>query len=180
MEKNGLTSGLTRGWRQASDVSPTPPDGLTSGGTTKPRRDFASGGDGVWVGLLFYTGFQGDLGSLYILSILLKKDIPGVSLSTVSSRYAASLQTQSLGPDIHLVSFHTSMEDLSTSFNTQDQAPDDSKPFDDTHDSRPDTSGLIRSDDVWTDGCTTRPYPIRAVNKNVFLSKTMEGQGRSK
>jgi hypothetical protein len=33
--KNGLTSGLTRGWRQASDVSPTPPDGLTSGATTK-------------------------------------------------------------------------------------------------------------------------------------------------
>jgi hypothetical protein len=33
--KNGLTSGLTRGWRQSSDVSPTPPDGLTSGATTK-------------------------------------------------------------------------------------------------------------------------------------------------
>ncbi len=35
-KKNGLTSGLTRGLRQASDVRPTPPDGLTSGGTTKP------------------------------------------------------------------------------------------------------------------------------------------------
>ncbi len=34
-KKNGLTSGLTRVWRQASDVSPTPPDGLTSGATTK-------------------------------------------------------------------------------------------------------------------------------------------------
>ena len=34
-KKNGLTSGLTRGWRQTSDVSPTPPDGLTSGATTK-------------------------------------------------------------------------------------------------------------------------------------------------
>ncbi len=37
----------------------------------RPRRDFAAGGDGVWVGSLFYTGFQGDLRSFYILSILL-------------------------------------------------------------------------------------------------------------
>jgi hypothetical protein len=34
-KKNGPTSVLTRGWRQASDVSPTPPDGLTSAATTK-------------------------------------------------------------------------------------------------------------------------------------------------
>ena len=34
-KKNGLTSDLTRGWRPASDVSPTPPDSLTSGVTTK-------------------------------------------------------------------------------------------------------------------------------------------------
>jgi hypothetical protein len=34
-KKNGLTSSLTRGWRQTSDVRPTPPDGLTSGETTK-------------------------------------------------------------------------------------------------------------------------------------------------
>ncbi len=37
----------------------------------RPRRGFAAGGDGVWVGSLFYTGFQGDLRSFYILSILL-------------------------------------------------------------------------------------------------------------
>ncbi len=36
-----------------------------------PRCDFASGGDEVWVGNLFYTGFLGDLRSFYILSILL-------------------------------------------------------------------------------------------------------------
>jgi hypothetical protein len=35
------------------------------------RRGFVDGGDGVWVGSLFYTGFQGDLRSFYILSILL-------------------------------------------------------------------------------------------------------------
>ncbi len=37
----------------------------------RPRRGFAAGGDGVWVWSLFYTGFQGDLRSFYILSILL-------------------------------------------------------------------------------------------------------------
>jgi hypothetical protein len=30
---------MTRGWRQTSDVSPTPPDGLTSGATTKLDTD---------------------------------------------------------------------------------------------------------------------------------------------
>ncbi len=33
--------------------------------------EVTAGGDGVWVGSLFYTGFQGDLRSFYILSILL-------------------------------------------------------------------------------------------------------------
>jgi hypothetical protein len=37
----------------------------------RPRRGFAAGGDGVWVCILFYTGFQNDLWSFYILSILL-------------------------------------------------------------------------------------------------------------
>ena len=37
----------------------------------RSRRGSATGGDGVWVESLFYTGFQGDLRSLYILSILL-------------------------------------------------------------------------------------------------------------
>ncbi len=37
----------------------------------RPRRGFAVGGDGVWVGSLFYAGFQDDLRSFYILSILL-------------------------------------------------------------------------------------------------------------
>jgi hypothetical protein len=37
----------------------------------RPRCGFAAGGDEVWVGSLFYTGFLGDLRSLYILSILL-------------------------------------------------------------------------------------------------------------
>jgi hypothetical protein len=32
-----------------------------------PRLGFPAGGDGVWVGSLFYTGFQGDLRSFYIL-----------------------------------------------------------------------------------------------------------------
>jgi hypothetical protein len=32
---------------------------------------FPGGGDGVWVCNLFYTGFQNDLRSFYILSILL-------------------------------------------------------------------------------------------------------------
>jgi hypothetical protein len=36
-----------------------------------PQRGFAAGGDGGWVCSLFYTGFQSDLGSFYILSILL-------------------------------------------------------------------------------------------------------------
>ncbi len=40
--------------------------------------------------------------------------------------YTASLQTQDLAPDIQLVSLYAYMEDLSVSFNTQDQAPDDS------------------------------------------------------
>ncbi len=53
-------------------------------------------------------------------------DIPDVPLSVVSSRYAVSLQDQVLASDIQLVSLHTYMEELSTSFNTQDQAPDDS------------------------------------------------------
>ncbi len=35
------------------------------------ENNFATGGDGVWVGSLFCTGFQGDLRSFYILSILL-------------------------------------------------------------------------------------------------------------
>jgi hypothetical protein len=35
------------------------------------RPRFTAGGDGVWVGNLFYTGFQDDLRSFYILSILL-------------------------------------------------------------------------------------------------------------
>ncbi len=34
-KKNGLTSGLTRVWRQTSDVDPIPPHGLTSVATTK-------------------------------------------------------------------------------------------------------------------------------------------------
>ena len=55
-KKNGLTSGLTRGWRQASDVSPTPPDGLTSGGTTKCLRPYATG---VWgLKLLVFAVFS--------------------------------------------------------------------------------------------------------------------------
>ncbi len=37
----------------------------------RSRRGFADGGDGVCVCLLFYTGFQSDLRSFYILSILL-------------------------------------------------------------------------------------------------------------
>jgi hypothetical protein len=37
----------------------------------RSRRGFATGGDGVWVGSLFYTGFHDDLRSFYILSILL-------------------------------------------------------------------------------------------------------------
>jgi hypothetical protein len=37
----------------------------------RPRCGFVDGGDGVWVGILFCTGFQGDLRSFYILSILL-------------------------------------------------------------------------------------------------------------
>jgi hypothetical protein len=37
----------------------------------RSRRGFAAGGDGVWVCNLFYTGFQSDLRSFYILSILL-------------------------------------------------------------------------------------------------------------
>jgi hypothetical protein len=52
-------------------------------------------------------------------------DIPGVTLHDVSSRYAASVQAQSLASDILLVSLRAYMEELSTSFNTQDQAPDD-------------------------------------------------------
>ena len=60
-------------------------------------------------------------------------DIPGVPLRTVSSCYTASLQAQALVPDIHLVSIRVYMEDLSTSFNSQDQAPDDSQAPDDTH-----------------------------------------------
>ncbi len=34
-KKNGLVSGLTRDWRQSSEVRPTPPDDLTSDATTK-------------------------------------------------------------------------------------------------------------------------------------------------
>ncbi len=37
----------------------------------RPRRGFVAGGDKVWVCILFYTGFQSDLRSFYILSILL-------------------------------------------------------------------------------------------------------------
>ncbi len=33
----------------------------------RPRRGFAAGGDGLWVGSLIYTGFQGDLMPFYIL-----------------------------------------------------------------------------------------------------------------
>jgi hypothetical protein len=47
-------------------------------------------------------------------------------LLAVSSCYAVSLPAQALAPDIHLVSLRAYMEELSVSFNTQDQAPDDS------------------------------------------------------
>jgi hypothetical protein len=46
-------------------------------------------------------------------------DIPGFLLHDVSSRYTTSLDL-----DFHLVSFRVYMEELSVSFNTQDQAPD--------------------------------------------------------
>ncbi len=36
----------------------------------RPRSGFTDGGDGVWVCILFYTGFQRDLRSFYKLSIL--------------------------------------------------------------------------------------------------------------
>jgi hypothetical protein len=52
-------------------------------------------------------------------------DIPGVMLHAVSSRYAASVQAQSLASDILLVSLRAYMEELSASFNAHDQAPDD-------------------------------------------------------
>jgi hypothetical protein len=42
----------------------------------RPQRGFAVGDDGVWAGRLFCTGFQDDLGSFYILSVLfLKTDV---------------------------------------------------------------------------------------------------------
>jgi hypothetical protein len=48
--------------------------------------------------------------------------IPGfLLLHDVSSRYETSLEL-----DFHLVSFRVYMEELSASFNTQDQVPDDS------------------------------------------------------
>ncbi len=53
-------------------------------------------------------------------------DIAGVPSHAVSSRYAASLQSQALAPDIHLLSLRTYMEELLVSFNTPDLAPDDS------------------------------------------------------
>ena len=53
-------------------------------------------------------------------------DIPGVSLHAASSPYAASLQAQSLVSAIQLVLLREYMEELSVSFNAQDQAPDDS------------------------------------------------------
>ncbi len=37
----------------------------------RPRSGCAVGDDGVWVGSPYYTGFQGDLRSFYILSTLL-------------------------------------------------------------------------------------------------------------
>ena len=45
-KKNGLTSGLTRGWRQTSDVSSTPPDDLTSVLTTKSVESVTERGAG--------------------------------------------------------------------------------------------------------------------------------------
>jgi hypothetical protein len=52
-------------------------------------------------------------------------DIPGVTLHAASSRYAVSLQAQSLASGIRLVSLRAYMEELSASFNAHDQAPDD-------------------------------------------------------
>ncbi len=37
----------------------------------RPRLGFAAGGDGVWMCSLFFSGFQSDLRSFYILSILI-------------------------------------------------------------------------------------------------------------
>jgi hypothetical protein len=53
-------------------------------------------------------------------------DIPGASSCAVFSQYAASLQDQSKAPDIHSLSLRASTEELSDSFNVQDQVPDDS------------------------------------------------------
>ncbi len=52
-------------------------------------------------------------------------DIPDVPLRAVSSCYTVSLPDQVLKLDIHLVSLREYMEELSGSFNAQDQAPDD-------------------------------------------------------
>ena len=49
-----------------------------------------------------------------------------LSLHAGSSRYVVPLQAQSLASDIQLVSLHPYMEELSVSFNVQDQVPDDS------------------------------------------------------
>ncbi len=39
----------------------------------RPRRGFPAGGDGVWVGSLFYTGFQDDLVlyTIYLVVIII-------------------------------------------------------------------------------------------------------------
>jgi hypothetical protein len=58
-------------------------------------------------------------------------DIPGVTLNDVCSWYEASVQVQSLVSDILLLSFLANMEEFSTSFNSQDQVPDD--PYSQAH-----------------------------------------------
>ena len=52
-------------------------------------------------------------------------DIPGTSSYEVFSLYSGFLQDQSKTPDIYLLSFRTSTEEVLFSFNTQDQGHDD-------------------------------------------------------
>ena len=53
------------------------------------------------------------------------QDIPGNSIRDAISQYSASLQDQSMVPDIPFLSLRASSEEISVSINTQDQDPDD-------------------------------------------------------
>ena len=67
---------------------------------------------------------------LPVFIIPLDPHIPGFSSLTSFSYYTSSLQSQSKVPDNQFLSWCVSTEELLSSFNTQDQTPDDSS----THD----------------------------------------------